>query len=49
MLDFILPADIIMMIIRLFESFVCSPDEQTVCDTDTEVLSLFCETSDIKI
>ena len=45
----ILPAHITMMIIRLLEYYVCSPDEQTVYKTDTEVLSLFCETLDIKI
>jgi len=39
----ILPTHITMMIIRLLEYFVFSPDEQTVYYTDTEVLSLFCD------
>ena len=43
------PAHITMMVIRLFEYFACSSDEQTVYNTDTEVLSLFCETLNIKI
>jgi hypothetical protein len=32
-----------MVILRLLESFVCNPEEQTVYDTDTQVLSLLYE------
>lgn len=40
-----LPADIAVAIIRLLESSVCNADEQTVYDTDKQVLSLLHEMS----